>query len=53
MQKPAPASTLSSEFDVMLKRPSDCYYPKKGNAKNISPGPVKYGKYGVLDSQLA
>ena len=56
IQKPAPpppAPTLSSEFGVILKRPSDCYYPKKGPAKNILPGPVKYGKYGVLDSQLA
>ena len=56
IQKPAPpppAPTLSSEFGVMLKRPPDCYYPKKGPAKNILPGPVKYGKYGVLDSQLA
>ncbi|KAM7435877.1 hypothetical protein ABFA07_014262 [Porites harrisoni] len=56
IQKPAPpppAPTLSSEFGVMLKRPSDCYYPKKGPVKNILPGPVKYGKYGVLDSQLA
>ena len=56
IQKPAPpppAPTLSSEFGVMLKRPPDCYYPKKGPAKNIFPGPVKYGKYGVLDSQLA
>ncbi|XP_073242213.1 uncharacterized protein [Porites lutea] len=56
IQKPAPpppAPTLSSEFGVMLKRPPDFYYPKKGPAKNIFPGPVKYGKYGVLDSQLA
>ena len=57
IQKPAPpppaAPTLSSEFGVMLKRPPDFYYPKKGPVRKILPGPVKYGKYGVLDSQLA
>ena len=48
MQKPVPpptvtAPTLLSEFGVMLKRPPDCHYPKKGTAKNIFSGPVKYG----------
>ena len=47
---PPPAPTLLSQFGVMLRRPPDCHYPKKGTAKNILSGPVKYG---VLDAQLA
>lgn len=48
-----PAPPLPSEFGVMFKRPPDCYYPKKGGTKNVVPGPMKYGKYGVLDTQVA
>lgn len=50
---PPPPPPIPPEFGVVFKRPPDCYYSKKGSVKNITPGPMKYGKYGVLDSQLA
>ena len=52
-QTPPPPPPLPSEFGVMFKRPPDCYYSKKGSFKNNTSGPMKYGKYGVLDTQLA
>lgn len=53
LSAPPPPPPLPPEFGVVFKRPPDCYYSKKGSVKNITPGPMKYGKYGVLDSQLA
>lgn len=50
---PPPPPPLPPEFGVAFKRPPDCYYSKKADVRNITPGPKKYGKYGVLDSQLA
>lgn len=50
---PPPPPPLPPEFGVVFKRPPDCYYSKKTGARNITPGPMKYGKYGVLDSQYA
>lgn len=50
---PPPPPPLPPEFGVVFKRPPDCYYSKKGSVRNITSGPLKYGKYGVLDSQLA
>lgn len=50
---PPPPPPLPPEFGVVFKRPPDCYYSKKGSVRNITPGPMKYGKYGVLDTQLA
>lgn len=55
-QRLAPPPTpppLSPEFGVVFKRPPDCYYSKKTGVRNITPGPIKCGKYGVLDSQMA
>lgn len=50
---PPPPPPLPPEFGVAFKRPPDCSYSKKTSVRNITPGPKKYGKYGVLDSQLA
>ncbi|KAL9987720.1 hypothetical protein ACROYT_G002070 [Oculina patagonica] len=50
---PPPPPPLPPEFGVVFKRPPDCYYSKKGSVRTITPGPMKYGKYGVLDTQLA
>lgn len=50
---PPPPPPLPPEFGVVFKRPPDRYYSKKGSVRNITPGPMKYGKYGVLDTQLA
>lgn len=50
---PPPPPPLPPEFGVIFKRPPDCYYSKKGNVKNVTSGAMKYGKYGVLDTQLA
>ena len=49
---PAPSSPLPTEIGVMFKRPPDCYYSKKGIVKNVSTNPFKFGKYGVLDTQI-
>lgn len=52
--RPPPPPPVPTEFGVIFKRPPDCYYPKKGSSvKNGTSGPMKYGKYGVLDSQRA
>lgn len=48
-----PTPPLPSEIGVMFKRPPDCYYSKKGSVKNVASGAFKFGKYGVLDAQLA
>ena len=48
-----PPPPLPPEFGVMFKRPPDCYYSKRGIVKNSTSGVMKYGKYGVLDTQLA
>lgn len=49
---PPPPPPLPPEVGVVFKRLPDCYY-KKGSVRNITQGPMKYGKYGVLDTQLA
>lgn len=53
LSTPPPPPPPPPEVGVVFKRPPDCYYSKKSSVRNITPGPMKYGKYGVLDSQLA
>lgn len=48
-----PPPPLPPEFGVVFKRPPDCYYSKKNSVRNITPSLMKYGKYGVLDTQVA
>ena len=50
---PPPPPPPPPQMGVMIRKPPDCCNSKKCNAHSIPRGPMKYGKYGVLDTQLA